>query len=307
MTRLKRQYRRIARSLSNAELMRSSMDETLSADDLVRPQSDSTRRFLDFYGDEGLRIAFERYGLIEALARRGYTEVQIETHASSERHTLFIHAEVRGQSERLVELVARRDKLVPGDDLPGLDGDRPLDVLTIEWLTLRHPLGQHSERRPCMPGQDTPGLRLGERVMEMLYRATERLHLDGLLAVPSHFHLAVLYNRELPFLDPWYAAQLLVLEACLLVREGLTLAQASWAVEWGCVRYGAEDEPFVWRPQVLLWPRSDELKRYFESRAYHAEVSRAAAMQRYRLDVEAFWQRWERECDDLYGTSHGEG
>lgn len=308
MTRLKRRYRRIAKSLSNAELMRSSMDETfsLSADDLVQPESDSARRFLDFYGDEGLRLAFERYGLIEAIAKRGYPDVDIETHATSERHTLFISAEVAGRDEHLVELVAQRDKVVPSDDLPDLDREQPLEVLTIEWLTLRHPLGRYTGDRPRMPGQDAPGLGLGEQVLEMLYRTVERLHLDGLLAVPSHFHLGVLYNMELPFLDPWYAAQLMVLETRLLMREGLTLAQASWAVEWGHVRYAADGEPFVWRGQVMLWPHCEALTRYFESKAYHAEVARAASMQRYSFDADGFAERWERERTEICGTAPGE-
>ena len=300
MTRLARRYRRIAKSLSNAELMRSSMDETftLTADDLVRPGSDESRRFLDFYGDEGLRLALERYGFFEALAERGYPEVTLETHASSERHTLFVNAEVDGRTERLVELVAQRDKLVPSDELPGLSCDRPLEVLTIEWLTLRHPLGKYTRRRPQLPGQDAPGLGLGEQVLELLYRAAERLHMDGLLAVPSHFHLAVVYNRELPFLDPWYGAQLRVLETSLVMREALTLAQASWAIEWGLVHY-ASGEPMAWRGQVMLWPRNETLRAYFDSRRYHEEVLRAAAMQSYTLDGAEFRERWERERHEL--------
>lgn len=279
------------------------MDETfaLSADELVRPESDASRRFLDFYGDEGLRLAFERYGFIEALADLGYPKVEIETNASSERHTLFVNADVEEKRERLVELVAQRDRLVPSSDLPGPDIDCPLDVLTIEWLTLRHPKGRYSDRRPRLPGQDAPGLGLGEHVLEMLYRAVERLRLDGLLAVPSHFHLAVLYNRELPFLDPWYAAQLRVLETTLMMREALTLAQASWAVEWGHVRYSSGDDPLVWRGQVMLWPRREVVREYFTSRAYQREVLRAASMQRYHLDEEAFRERWERERDELFG------
>ena len=302
MTRLARRYRRIAKSLSNAELMKSSMDETfaLNADDLVRPESDGSRRFLDFYGDEGLRLALERYGFFEALAERGYAEVTLETHASSERHTLFVNAEVAGKKERLVELVAQRDKLVPSDELRGLSCDRPLEVLTIEWLTLRHPLGRYTPRRPRLPGQDAPGLGLGEQVLELLYRSAERLHMDGLLAVPSHFHLAVVYNRELPFLDPWYGAQLRVLETRLVMREALTLPQASWAIEWGHVRYGS-GEPLVWRGQVMLWPRNETLQKYFASREYHREVLRATAMQTYQFDEAAFRAQWERERDQLFG------
>ncbi|MCA9616310.1 MAG: hypothetical protein KC586_26320, partial [Myxococcales bacterium] len=246
MTRYARKYRRIARKLSRLELMETSMS---TFDDLGDPRAlvegRSARRFLDFYGDEGLRTAFERYGLFAAARERGYGDLDVMTKADDDRHTLWITAsnEVLDDRVVLVELAVRRDRLVP-DDRCGLD--RPFDVLTVDWLSLRHPLARFTVDRPRLPGQEFPGLGLGELVLELLYRATERLRLDGLLTVAEYFHNAVLYRRELSFFDPEAGGTCVALEDALLGRERLSLSQASWAVDWGCV-HDEHDAPIAWR------------------------------------------------------------
>ncbi len=304
MTHLERRFRRIARSLSNADLMRGSMDAHFDARELLSPEAFQGTRFLDFYGDEGIRLALERYGLLSPAEELGYHDISIETSASDERHTLFVYG-IAGeqQRERLVELVARRDRLVPREDLPGLPADRVWEVLTIEWLTMRHPCGSFSSERPRLPGQDCPGLGLGENVLELLYRVVERLHLDGLLAAAAHFHLAFLYSHEMRFFDPWHGGQLLALERDLMLGHGLTLAQASWAVEWGMVRTEAADEPLRWQGQAQIWPSAGELTAWFDSSAYRDACVEAAMKQKYELDAEAFAAKWREEEPSLTGAS----
>jgi len=210
--------------------MRSSMDETFAITDLELLDKDAGRRFLDFYGDEGLWTAFRRYGFLDALSRRGWTDLAIETHARAERHTLLLSGRAEsGEMTRLMDLVVRRDRLRV-EDL-----ESSYEVLTVDWLSLRDPSASFTDERMRLPGQDCPGLGVGERVLEMLYRVVDRLDLDGLLTVPEHFHNAVLYARELPYVDPWYQGQLDALNALLFEREGLSFAQAAWAVHWGHV------------------------------------------------------------------------
>ena len=50
---------------------------------------DRGRRFLDHYGTRGLRVAFERYGLIAAIERRGFTDIQLETRVATDRQQLL--------------------------------------------------------------------------------------------------------------------------------------------------------------------------------------------------------------------------
>ena len=301
MTRFARRYRRIARSLSTAELMRCSMDEAFDPRELVDGSGSS--RFLSFYGDEGLRLALERYGILDAVAKRGYENLSIETSCTDERHTLFVHGDAEpGRRVRLVELVARRDRLVQRDQPPGLERDRPWEMLTIEWLMLRHPNGRFTEARPRLPGQDAPGLGIGESVLELLFRVVARLSLDGLVGIAAHFHLALLYATEMRFLDPRAGGELLALQRTLIFGEGLTLAQASWAIEWGCVRREAQSTPFDFQGEPQVWPHDEALAQYLRGDSYAEACAQAAVETQFVLDRPAFDARWTEELPSLLGS-----
>ena len=297
MTRFARRFRKVGRSLSRVELMQSSMDATfaLTQEDLLDKQAG--RRFLDFYGDEGLRIALERYGFLDALRGRGYRDFRLEAWAHDERHTLLLDGvpEGGGEAVRLLELVVRRDRL----SIEPVEGYvRPLDgrweVLTVDWLSLRHPAGCFTPSRMRLPGQDAPGLGVGEQVLELLYRVVDRLELDGLVTVAEYFHNAVLYARELPYVDPWFQGQLEALEALLFAREQLTFAQAARAVHWGYV-IDVDDSVVRWRGEAMLHTDDAALTAYLGSQAYREQATRTAGGLRYQLRRRAFEERWARE------------
>ncbi len=297
MTRYARRFRKVSRSLSHVNLMRSSMDETFALTDRDLLDKDAGRRFLDFYGDEGLRLGLERYRFFGTLRERGWTEVDLETSAHDERHMLIVEGcpEDGGQRERLLELVVRRDRLAIHPPAP----TRTWEVLTVDWLTLRNPHAQFTKDRMRLPGQDVPGLGVGELVLELLYRVVDRLSLDGLLTVAEYFHNAVLYARELPFVDPWYQAQLNALEALLYDREQLSFAQAAWAVHWGHVIDLDDDTVVRWRGEAMVYANEPELAAYLGSDAYTDVVARAAAGLRYRLDRSAFDDAWRHQEESL--------
>ncbi len=291
MTRLARRYRKVARSLSRLELMATSMEESFA--DPRELVSGGSRRFLDFYGDEGIHLALERYGIFDALRARGYDHFQTQTRNADEQHTLLLtgtHSELP-RRERLIELVVRRDRLVPDAEL-GFDG--VFEMLTVDWLTLRHPAGRFTTRRPRLPGQDAPGLGLGEHVAELLDRVVERLRLDGLLTVPEYFHNAVIYGRALTHFDPAAEGRCQALRRALLEDEGLSLAQASWAIDWGFVY--ERGRPMRWRGQAQLGPRCAPLRHYLESAAHRSAAEAAARELYFALDRPRFEARWaERE------------
>ncbi|MAQ14080.1 MAG: hypothetical protein CMN30_04695 [Sandaracinus sp.] len=300
MTRFERDTRRIMKRLGTIELMAQSMDDVFVPDDLglsgdVEARR-GPRRFLDFYGDEGLRLAFRRYGLEAALEERGYEGIELDTDADDERHVLRVsgaHPDLP-RRELLIELVVRRDRLVPGPDAPIA---RPHEVLTLDWLTMRDPARGFSAERPALPGQDAPGLGVGERVLEVLYRVTERLELDGLVGVADHFHNAVIYRRELTFLEIGPAARHLALEDALFQREELTLSQAAWAMEWGLVRDGAGDV-IRHRPAAQVRSFTEDLTRVLRDEARRREVLQRATAIQVALDREAFERRWAERPPD---------
>ncbi len=293
MTRYAAKYRRVARSLSRVGLMRSSMDDTFTLSDFDLDDRDAGRLFLDFYGDSGIELSLERYGIFDALQRRGWSNFTIETHAHDDRHTLLLDGQDRdGASARLFELVIRRDQL----RVEGVE--RRWESLTIDWLGLRNPRARFTERRLRLPGQDAPGLGMGERVLELLYRVVDRLDLDGLLTVAEHFHLAVLYGRELAFVDPFYAGQLGALTDLLLGSEGLTFAQAAWAMHWGCVR-DVDESVLSWRGEAMVNPRDEELRALLTGPAHLEHAAEVARTLRYSLARSEFDERWAAEHDAL--------
>lgn len=296
MTRYARRYRKVSRSLSHVELMRSSMDETFALTDQDLLDKDAGRRFLDFYGDEGLRIALERYGLFQALDERGWKDISLETWAHDERHTLLVDGAPEGGSERdrLIELVVRRDRLHIDPPAP----ERSWDVLTVDWLSLRNPIGSFTGDRMRLPGQDVPGLGIGEQVLELLYRVVDRLSLDGLLTVAEYFHNAVLYARELPFADPWYAGQLRALSTLLFETEKLSFAQAAWAMHWGHV-LDVDDSVVRWHGEAMIAPSEPSLREFLDGDEHARAADHAAAMLRYRLARAAFDDQWRKEHDAL--------
>lgn len=298
VTRYDREFRRIQRSLSNATLMQS--DEDFALDERTVLDKDAGRRFLDFYGAEGLRHALGRYGLLAAIARRGYPDVAIETRAEAERHTLLLDGRASPDEPytRLLELVVRRDTLVPAPRA-GLPALRPrYDVLTIDWLMLQRPNVRFSADRPPVPGQRHPGLGVGWRVLAILFRAVDRLGLDALATVADHLHNAEHYARELPFLDPAYAGKLRALLGLLRGRHGLSTAQASWALEWGLVHDSA-GEVVRWHGELQVGTEDETLVRYFESGAYASLAAVAEeACARFELDRRAFDARWAAFVED---------
>lgn len=305
MTRYDREFRRIARSLSHATLMQS--DESAAIDERTVLDKDAGRRFLDFYGSEGLRHALERYGLLAAIARRGYPDVAIETRAEGERHTMLLEGRAAPGEPyvRLLELTVRRDTLVPvaPSGLPPLHAR--YDVLTIDWLLLQSPNGRFEPGRPPVPGQRYPGLGVGWRVLALLYRVVDRLGLDALVTVADHLHNAEHYARELPFLDPAYAGRLRALLALLHSRHGLSTAQASWAMEWGLVR-DPSGEVVRWRGELQLASEEPSLLAYLQSPGYASLAAVAEeACARFELDREAFDARWQALLGEHFGPAGG--
>ena len=297
MTRYQRDYRRIMKRLGTVELMTQSMDDDFVPADLglsAGPEARrGPRRFLDFYGDDGLRLAFREYGLEEAARQRGYESIELETDADDARHVLRAHGRhpALDGPQLLIEMVVRRDRLVPSTGAPI---ERPHEVLTLDWLTMRDPARAFDDpARPRLPGQDAPGLGVGERLLEVLYRVTERLDLDALVAVADHFHNAVIYRRELSFLEVGAAARHQALEEALLQREGLSLGEAAWALEWGLVHDG-EGRAIEHEPAAQLRSFDRRLTGELRDPKRRREVLQRATAVHLTLDRGAFRERWKQ-------------
>lgn len=216
-------------------------------------------RFLDYYSVHGMELVFERYGILERVRNLGFEEIDLEIDPSDPTHQII---RIRGRRPPmeapavLVELVCRRRTLT--EPLPG----RPeAEFLFIEWLLLQDPSRSFSLARPPLPGQEHPGLGLSREMQEILRQAARRLKLDGLLAVPSHYHSAVVALNEWSFLEAKVEGLFQALRAVLSQHE---LYAATRLVADGRLAL-ADGSPVHWEPGDHVLPFREDLRSYLAS------------------------------------------
>ncbi|HTQ78625.1 MAG TPA: hypothetical protein VMM92_01430, partial [Thermoanaerobaculia bacterium] len=239
-------------------------DWGLTSEDLAAVGGMRARtRFLGYYTPQGLELALERSGLLDRVRAKGFPRLRLELKLDNPAgETVRLHAS--GVNEPLIEICARIDR----GSVPGLA------LLRIEWLLLQNPRAGFTWERPQLPGQRYPGLGLLQDVMALFVVACERLHLDGLIFVPAHYHTAAQGKRFLHFLSPRDEGLFSALRSAL---SGLPLAQATAALEGGRVVDESTGQAVHWRPMALILPVSAPLRERLEGREYEAEASLAAA------------------------------
>ncbi len=131
----------------------------------------------------------------------------------------------------------------------------------MEWLLLQNPRGTFSPYRPQLPGQSHPGLGELKETTALLMMACRRLHLDGILFVPSQFHVAWPGQHVVVFLDPEVQARFDALEELL---GGLPFAEASLSLREGRVVDRTTGEAISWKPEPMILPVSDRAVSWAE-------------------------------------------
>jgi acetoin utilization deacetylase AcuC-like enzyme len=271
-------YRRVARRLGPAELTRDGGEADdagwgLTAEDVLADLGGVPRetRFLGYYSPHGIELALERSGFLDRLRALGFLHptLQLELEHPAGQ-TLRVWGDA-ARRELLVEVRVRRDR----HSLPAME------MLAVEWLLLQNPRAEFTAGRPRLPGQRHPGLGLVEDVAALLVLACDRLGLDGLLFVPSHYHLAAQGRSLLRFLRPADEAYFRALQAAL---AGLSLSQAAAALEAGRVVDAENGAPVRWRPAPMVLPVSERLKAQVGGEEYERAVAAAGAGLAFRLE-----------------------
>ena len=251
-------YRHLSSVLDPGELTgqhRAGDDWGLTEEDLYGTLAPAGRetRFLGYYSKQGLELVLERSGLFDRLRALGFRGISLEwdLNDASGGQTLRVYGDA-AHRELLSELRARRDRrTVPG-----------MELLGIEWLLLQNPRQTFPDDRPPLPGQHHPGLGMLRDVIALLVRVCERLGLDGLSFVPSHYHLVGPSSKMLRFLNPEDEIRFQALKQALRSRP---LAEASRAVDEGRVRNAQTGQPFSWQPMPMVLPVSPRLEAHFNS------------------------------------------
>lgn len=199
-------------------------DELLLGD--LRAAAESL--FLGHYSEQELRDALAARGFWDALAARGFPDAQV----SFEPSPTGPRAVLRSGEAELGEL---RASIAPWN------GAR---AIVIDWLEMRHPTAAFTRERPRLPGQNAPGLGLGRLMVELLVAAAKRVGAEAIVVRPQHYHNAVLYGRiGFRYADKARERRLRALARSL---EGMTLPDASWAVERSAVLDPTTRAPVTW-------------------------------------------------------------
>jgi acetoin utilization deacetylase AcuC-like enzyme len=264
-----RAYRRAARTLSPSTLAGTAAgdDWGLTLEDLGAVSGDPAgeNRFLGYYSTQGVELALERLGFLDRLRQLGYDHPLVELDlAGAAGQTLRVWGGTSGRARRelLVELRARRDRATA----PGLE------LLAIEWLLLQNPRGRFTAERPALPGQKHPGLGVLGDVMALLVLVCDRLGLDGIVFVPSQYHLAAQARKLVRFLQPEHEALLRDVAAAL---APLPLAAATARVAAGVVVDADTGRPLAWPAMPMVLPVSAALAARVSGEAYEQAVAAA--------------------------------
>ncbi|HEX3530448.1 MAG TPA: histone deacetylase [Thermoanaerobaculia bacterium] len=270
---LLQRYRRMARDIAPHELTGDTPgdDWGLTADDIAPVMGGMRRphRLLGYYSRQGLELAFERAGLLDRLRSRGFEDLRFDLELGDPAGDTVRLYGVRLKRELLMEARLTVDRhTVPG-----------MALLRIEWLLLQNPRATFTAERPPLPGQRHPGLGLLADILALLVLACDRLQLDGVLFVPSHFH-TIVQGKNLRFLSPEDEGLIRSVRAAL---EGLPLATAGASVAAGRVVDAETGHPFVWTPRPMVLPVTARLRQQVEGEDYERRAAEAAARHAFAL------------------------
>jgi hypothetical protein len=227
---------------------------------------------------EAVRDELTEAGLLAALEKRGYGDVQVRIGAAPGEHRLEVRA--RGGRINLLDLRLAEVSSSVQEPLARKHGLDVLSLLMIRWLALQHPKGRFTRDRPRLPGQRFPGLGLSKPVVLRLLHWARAWGKDGLVNVPEYYHNAVFYSAIFRFLSPERQGRF---EALRRDLARLSVARASAAVDAGRVAALSGDGPFSWRPGEMVTPLTAPLQAYLDSADYSAAVSAARDAVRFRL------------------------
>jgi hypothetical protein len=234
--------------------------------------------FLDRLTVAGLERELEAAGIYDQLAARGYSGFTLEVGRVEREHRARLLA--AGVSAPLMELRVSDMTCVPKDPLLRARGVEVLYLLAVHWLSLQDPRAEFSPGRPALPGQTYPGLGIGRRLLSRLMAWAYDWGKDALVNYPAYYHNAVLYSRLFRFLSPKREGKMDALRRDL---EGLSVTEASWAIEKGRVLEEPPGRVLRWKPSEMVAPLTRVLKGHMKSSEYEQAVAAARDSVRYRL------------------------
>ncbi|RME74003.1 MAG: hypothetical protein D6776_06015 [Planctomycetota bacterium] len=141
-------------------------------------------------------------------------------------------------------------------------------------------------------------------MIELLYRMGLRLRREAVIAFPAYYHNAVLYRVRFNFVSPEDEGRLRAYRRDL---ADLSLAEASWAFELGCVRDRETGAVVHWQGPELCMPLVGRVADRFADPRYEAIARRTAEAVHVQLDRERFRARLAAQLETEPGSDPSAG
>jgi len=243
-------------------------DWNLSMDDLPGPANSAHSSILGRFSIHAVELGLERLGLMHRLRRLGYEHLKVEADLDNPMGQTLRVVSVAPERRVLFELRGRIESgLVEG-----------FSTLFVEWMLSQDPQAEFREKRPGLPGQQSPGLNLLGDVGALLILGVEHLQLDAVSFIPTHFSLVVQSRPHALCVDPVREGRL---RAVLELLRGTGFLGMHEAVSNG--RVVEADRVWSWEPTALCIPVSSQLKAWFNSTEYSESASKAQKQAEFRL------------------------
>jgi len=191
-----------------------------------------------------VELSLERFGILAQLRAGGFLHPSVKLEATPPLgHTLRVYGDADGRELLMEQRVSRNRAMVPGTEM-----------FYAEWLMMQNPRAEFGENKRPLPGQRNPGLGLLREIVAWWVVLCERLRLDGILFVPSHYYMAALGRRHMRFLRPEDEA---IADAFREALRELDLTEATVAVDAGRVVQRTDGRPVLWHTPTMVLPVGD--------------------------------------------------
>lgn len=299
--RYRKQYLKIAKKLTLADIQAGADFGDLTLDNIFSDGrvKQSSNFFMGTFSKQGLKNVIDAFGLTEALARLGLTDLHVEIDtADPHTHRLYVYTGMPENENIICEMVLKRGQMHFSEDaLPNFPDKTP-NFLQVEWLLLQNPKKHFDERRPQLPGQSYPGLGIGDRMLQIMILLTRRLNLEGMINKPRYYHTAFMFTKDFIFTNPRNQAILQAINKDLLsIYKFHTVA---WAAHYDCLINHVTGEELIWNTDYLILPLKKYLLKYFRSKEYQRRVSQQMEKFNFIINIPKFTKCMQKNKIPLY-------
>ncbi len=244
--------------------------------------------FLGRYSMNEVIAVLGRKGLLREARKRYLWPLKFSLNSSEyplQRFQIFFGEEK--PENLIVDLKIRETSFTSEDPLPGLPVLPPQKCLVFEWLTLQNPLLEFSVAHSPLPGQTRPGLRMSRAILDLFVYMGRVTRKDCLIAFPAYFHNALLFSRYFRFWNPYKEGEVLAIRRRF---RRMSLNQLAWIVHLNCLRK-PDGTVYEWISEEQIHPLTDDIKAYFDAKAYRDIVKGCLRNLDFSVDDVAFVEK----------------